>query len=75
MDIKNNPVVNTAKTAVTLTVYFVVLMAAMEASSYLYTNYSPTVKTGAKKLYKKVSDKVKFVKKNSMFFDKKLTKS
>lgn len=75
MDIKNNPVTNTAKMAVSLTVYFVVVIAAMEASSYLYTNYAPVVKRTAKKLYWATGAKAKNAQKKVVAFKKKITKS
>ena len=73
MDIKNNPVTNTAKTAVSLTVYFLCLMAAMEASGYLYTRYAPDVKWKSKKLYWAANAKAKAAKRQVVDFAKKIT--
>jgi hypothetical protein len=62
MNIQNNPVTNTGKQAISLTVYFLVLFAAWEASTYLYARFSPDVKYASKRAYSAGAAKVKSTK-------------
>jgi hypothetical protein len=57
MDISNNPVTNTAKMAVGMTVYVVVLLAAWECGTWIYRNTAPVVKRQTRNAYCKIRTK------------------